>query len=72
MRRIAHMVDEVCKEVETRRLPPGAKIREKREDSLDPSTYSRIMIFFGFSSRIFSKSFDRNTTPYGETSSFLK
>ena len=32
MKRIAHMVDEVCKEVETRRFPPGAKRGGKKED----------------------------------------
>ena len=35
-KRIAHMVDEVCKEVETRRLPPGAKRGGKKEDSSKP------------------------------------
>ena len=44
----------------------------KREDSSNPSTYSSIMRFFGFSSRIFSKRFDLSTTQYGETSSCLK
>ena len=33
LKMIAHMVDEVCKEVETRRLPPGTKGRGKKEDS---------------------------------------
>ena len=44
---IAHMVDEVCKEVGTRRLPPGAKRGGKREDSSKPSTYSSICNFLG-------------------------
>ena len=30
------MVDEVCKEVETRRFPPGAKRGGKNEDSSKP------------------------------------
>ena len=37
MRKIAHLVDEVCKEVETRRLPPGGKRGGKKEDSSKPS-----------------------------------
>ena len=47
MRRIAHMVDEVCNEVETRRLPPRAKRGGKREDSSKTSTSSRIVRFLG-------------------------
>ena len=39
MRRIAHMFDEVCREVETRSLPPGAKRGGKKEVSSNPSAY---------------------------------
>ena len=40
MRNISHMVSEVCKEVETRRLPPGAKRGGKKEDSSKESACS--------------------------------
>ena len=42
------MVDEVCKEVETRRLPPGAKRGGKKEDSANPSAYPSSKRIFGF------------------------
>ena len=37
MRNISHLVDEVCKEVESGRLPPGAKRGGKKKDSSKPS-----------------------------------
>ena len=43
------MVDEVCKEVETRRLPPGAKRGGKKKYSSKPSacpSTKRIFVFF--------------------------
>ena len=48
-------------------LPP----REERENYLEPSTFSRIMRFVGFSSRRVSKSCDLSTTQDGERSSSL-
>ena len=42
------MVDEVCKEVETRRFPPGAKRGGKKEDSLKPSACPSSKRIFGF------------------------
>ena len=49
MKRIAHMVDEVFKEVETKRLSLGAKIEGKNEDSSKPSSFpsnKRMFVFF--------------------------
>ena len=49
MERIAHMVDEVCKEVETRTLCPGAKRGGNKEDSSKPSDFlssKRMFVFF--------------------------
>ena len=53
MRRIAHMVDEVCKEVETRRLPPGAKRGGKKEDLSKPYACPRSKRMFRFSKQNF-------------------
>ena len=43
------MVDEFCKEVETRRFPSGAKRGGKKEDSTNPSSCPRSKRMFGFS-----------------------
>ena len=48
MRRIAHMVYEVCKEVETRRFPSRAKRGGKKEDSSNPFACPSSKRMFGF------------------------
>ena len=55
MRNISHMVDEVCKKVETRWLPPRAKRGVRREDSSNPFACPRIRRMFVFSSNRVSK-----------------
>ena len=62
MKNIAHMVDKVCKEVGTRRLPPGAKRGGKKEDSSKPSTCSIFKSLFGYPSNRASKYCDMSTT----------
>ena len=48
MKRNAHMVGEVCNEVGTRRLPPGAKRGGKKEDSSKPYACPSSKRMFGF------------------------
>ena len=67
MRKISHMVDDVCKEVETRRLPPGAKRGGNKEDSSNPSACQSSKRMFGFfPNKTYSDHLDE------ETSSCLK
>ena len=72
IRKIAHMVDEVCKKVETGWLPPGAKRGVRKEDSSKPFSFPRIRRMFVFSSKRVSKSYELRTTQDEEASSSLK
>ena len=72
MKMILQMFDEVCKEVETRNFPPGAKTRGKKEDSSNPFAFPRIRRMFGFYSNRVSKSCEFRTTQDEEASSSLK
>ena len=48
IRNIVHKVDEVCKKVETGRLPPGAKRGGKKKDSSNPFACPSSKRMFGF------------------------